>query len=67
MKTKLVHNVETGEVSEIELTSSEIAQQKKDAEEAATQKTAELNKEATKAALLQRLGLTAEEAALLLA
>lgn len=63
---KIEHNVETGEIKEIELNAKEIKDHQ--ALEAATQaKDAELEAKATaKAALLDRLGITAEEAALLL-
>jgi predicted type IV restriction endonuclease len=66
MATKLVHNVETGEVSEVELTTAELSQVKADkAEQIAEAKEAKA-KEDNKAELLARLGITAEEAALLL-
>jgi len=66
MATKLVHNVETGEVSEVQLTAAELAQVKADqAEKTAEAKEAKA-KEDNKAELLARLGITAEEAVLLL-
>jgi hypothetical protein len=67
---KIEHNVETGEIKQIELTPEEVvefeqqyneAKIKSDAEEAAAEA-----KAAQKAALLERLGITAEEAQLLL-
>ena len=68
--TKIVVNCETGEVQEIELTAEEIAQRAADAEAYAAQKAADEAEAATKAeakaALLERLGITADEAALLL-
>jgi hypothetical protein len=66
MATKLVHNVETGEVKETVLTAAEVTQQTKDkASNAELQ--AELKAAAdAKSALLKRLGITAEEAVLLL-
>jgi hypothetical protein len=68
--TKIVVDCSTGEVSEIELTQEEIAQREADAIAAAEAKAAEdadkAAKAADKAALLERLGITAEEAALLL-
>ena len=67
MATKLVHNVETGEVSEVELTAQELAQLEADKNEKLKEAEATEVKETTKAALLDRLGITAEEAALLLA
>lgn len=66
MDTKLVHNVTTGEVSEIELTVDEIAQHKKDKAEGLAELKAQNTKAQEKAALLNRLGITADEAALLL-
>ena len=66
MATKLVHNVQTGEVSEVQLTAAELSQVKADqAEKTAEAKEAKA-KEDNKAELLARLGITAEEAALLL-
>ena len=68
--TKIVVDCSTGEVSEIELTAEEVAQREADAIAAAEAKAAEeankAAKAADKAALLERLGITAEEAALLL-
>jgi hypothetical protein len=62
----LEHNVETNEVIERNMTSAEVAQYKKD-EAIESAKKAELDAKATaKAALLERLGITAEEAILLL-
>ena len=69
--TKIVVDCSTGEVSEIELTAEEVAQREADAQahaEAEAQEEADKAvKEAAKAELLARLGITAEEAALLLA
>lgn len=42
MSFKLVHNVETGEVSQVELTVEELAQVQKDIETAAAEKAASL-------------------------
>jgi hypothetical protein len=68
--TKIVVNCATGEVSEIELTAEEVAQRAADAKAFADAKAAEdadkAAKAADKAALLERLGITADEAALLL-
>jgi hypothetical protein len=68
--TKIVVDCSTGEVSEIELTAEEIAQREADAKAYADTKAQEeadaAAKAADKAALLERLGITAEEAALLL-
>ena len=68
--TKIVVDCSTGEVSEIELTAEEVAQRAADAKAYADEKAAEdadkAVKAAEKAALLERLGITAEEAILLL-
>ena len=59
---KLMHNVETGEVVEVELTEQEIAELNDDCGMAAKRQ----QEAAAKAALLDRLGITADEAKLLL-
>jgi len=64
MKTKLVHNVETGEVSEVELTAEEIAQLEADIEIANAEKVELQAQEALKESRRQKLlalGLTEEE------
>jgi hypothetical protein len=66
MATKLVHNVATGEISEVELTAVEIAQHTKDKADSVAELQAQSTKLEQKAALLERLGITADEAALLL-
>jgi hypothetical protein len=70
MATKLVVNCETGEVSEVELTEEELAQREADAKAAAEAETLRQAEEAEKAAkkteLLAKLGLTEDEAKLLL-
>ncbi len=69
MPTKLIINCETGEQTEVELTAEEIAQREADAANAEADKVAKdaanAAKAEAKAELLARLGLTAEEAALL--
>jgi len=69
MPTKLIINCETGEQTEVELTAEEIAQREADAkafEAELKAKEAEATVKATaKAELLDKLGITAEEAALL--
>jgi phosphopantetheinyl transferase (holo-ACP synthase) len=61
-----IHNVETGEVIEREMTADELAQWKTD-KAAAKAAAAELAaKEAGRQALLDKLGITADEAKLLL-
>jgi hypothetical protein len=69
--TKIVIDCSTGEVAEVELTAEEIQQREDDriAYEAAKaeEETAAALKAEAKAGLLARLGITAEEAELLLA
>ena len=63
---KLEHNVSTGEVKLIPMTSAELEQKILD-EQALLEKKLETDTAAaTKSALLERLGLTADEAALLI-
>lgn len=65
--TKVIdHNIETGEIVEREMTKAELDRQKADAAAHDAQVNAIEKKAAAKAALLNRLGITAEEAALLL-
>lgn len=64
---KTIHNVETGEIIERPMNAEEIAQQEKDKIEFAAIRAQAEAKAIAKAALLERLGITAEEAALLLA
>ena len=70
MATRIEVNCETGEVQEIELTAEEVAALEAAAAEAQAQQEAaeeEARAKATaKADLLDKLGITAEEAALLL-
>ena len=67
---KIIVNCETGEVFEVELTAEEVAQRAADATQAAKAKAdAEADaaaKATAKIALLAKLGISAEEAALLL-
>ena len=69
--TRIEVNCSTGEVLEIELTDAEVAELAYQAELAADQKAEDdriaAEKAEAKAALLERLGITADEAALLLA
>jgi hypothetical protein len=60
------HNVETGEAVERDMTEAEAEQYAADQADQVARIEAEAVKAATKAALLDRLGITAEEAALLL-
>ncbi len=68
--TRIEVNCSTGEVLEIELTDAEVAELAYQAELAADQKAEDdriaAEKAEAKAALLERLGITADEAALLL-
>ena len=70
MPTKLVVDCSTGAVEEIELTAKEIAEMELAAQQAEEQKAREEEekaaKEAARAEILAKLGLTAEEAAVLL-
>ena len=69
MPTKLIINCETGEQTEVELTAEEIAQREADAKayeaELKAKEAEAAAKAEAKAELLARLGITAEEAALL--
>ena len=62
---KLV-NAETGEETQREMNAAELVQWEKDTAEQAATAQAEATKAAEKAALLAKLGITAEEATLLL-
>ena len=68
---KTIINCETNEITTRELTAAEIKQQKIDEAEAAAkiqdELTAAAEKTAAKIALLEKLGITEEEASLLLA
>lgn len=64
--TKKIHNTETGEESIIELTEAEVAELTREAELAAEKKIEENAKAAAKSELLVKLGITADEAKLLL-
>lgn len=64
--SKLIINCETGEVIERELNEEELAQQTKDEAENAEREANAQAKATAKAALLKRLGITEEEAKLLL-
>jgi len=70
MPTKLIINCETGEQTEVELTAEEIAQREADAKayeaELKAKEAEAAAKAEAKAELLAKLGITAEEAALLL-
>jgi len=63
----LEHNIETNKAIERNATPEEIQRKESYAAEIAAKEQAELLKAQAKAALLERLGITADEAALLLA
>jgi hypothetical protein len=65
-QTVTAHNAETNEVVTREMTAEEIAQNQKDQSEGAALKKAAVDAANAKAALLAKLGITAEESALLL-
>jgi hypothetical protein len=60
------HNVETGEAAERDMTAAELAQWQKDKEAAELEAQYIATKTAEKAALLAKLGITEDEAKLLL-
>jgi predicted GIY-YIG superfamily endonuclease len=60
------HNITTGEMIVREMTDAELVQYELDKNEAIAREEALLEKKAQRQAILDRLGLTAEEAALLL-
>jgi hypothetical protein len=64
--TVTIHNVETGEIIEREMTTAEKAAFDADAQAYANKEAARVQTETDKAALLAKLGITAEEAKLLL-
>jgi hypothetical protein len=63
---KIEANATTGEIIEREMTEQEIAQDLADQAAAAAQEAVEATKAADKAALLEKLGITEDEARLLL-
>lgn len=60
------HNCETGKITQRELTAEELTQAQADAATTATRQAEEAAKAATRKALLNKLGITEEEARLLL-
>lgn len=64
--TKLIHNIETGEITEIELTAAELIEAALETEAANARFASESAQIAEKAALLAKLGITDDEAKLLL-
>jgi hypothetical protein len=61
-----IHNVASGEIVEREMTEAELAQREASQIAAESQKSIDDAKAAQKVALLAKLGITADEAALLL-
>ena len=61
------HNVETGKIIDREMNADELAQWEADKAGAEAKAQTEITNAAQKAALLERLGMTADEAKLLLA
>jgi outer membrane murein-binding lipoprotein Lpp len=61
-----IHNVETGQITERELSAKELAQLETDKAAAAAEALQAAAKEAARQALLDKLGITADEAKLLL-
>lgn len=66
MTTIKIHNAETGEVIEREMNAEELAKWEADKAAAEAKAQAKAEVEAAKAALLEKLGITEEEAKLLL-
>ncbi len=64
--TVIIHNVQTNEIVEREMNAQELAQYEADQAKAILEKEAQAQKAAAKQALLDKLGITAEEAQLLL-
>ena len=63
---KTIHNVQTGEIQEVPLTAEDLAVKAADEAEVEIKKAKQIQAEADKAALLAKLGITADEAKLLL-
>lgn len=61
-----IHNIETGEVIERDMNAEELAQWQADKAQSEAEAQAKAEAEAAKAALLEKLGITEEEAKLLL-
>lgn len=66
MTTIKIHNAESGEVIEREMNAEELAQAETDRAQAEAETLAAQQAAAAKAALLEKLGITEEEAKLLL-
>ena len=61
-----IHNVETGEIVDREMNDAEYAQYEAEQADREAKEAEQAAKDEAKAALLERLGITADEAALLL-
>jgi hypothetical protein len=66
MTTITIHNVETGEIETREMNEEELKKYKANQAAEAAKEEAEATKAAEKAALLEKLGITEDEARLLL-
>jgi arsenate reductase-like glutaredoxin family protein len=66
MTTIKIHNIETDEIIERNMTADELTRWQKDTEIAEAEKIAKAQAAAAKAALLEKLGITEDEAKLLL-
>jgi len=66
MTTIVIHNTETGEIIERDMTAEELAQHQKDLANAKAEQIKKQEKAAAKEALLEKLGISADEAKLLL-
>lgn len=61
-----IHNLQSDEITDREMNAQELLQYEKDKADAEAKKEAEADKAAAREALLQRLGISQEEAQLLL-
>ena len=62
---RTIHNAITGEITTVELTEAELAERTQAIKEAKAQAEAQTAKQAARQAVLDKLGLTADEAAAL--
>ena len=62
----VIHNVQTGEIIKREMNAEELAQHENDQQQAEILKQKELDKKSARQTLLDKLGITQEEAQLLL-
>jgi hypothetical protein len=66
MTTIVIHNTETNEIIERDMTAEELSQHQKDLANAKAEQIKKQEKAAAKEALLEKLGISADEAKLLL-